>query len=198
MKPIYAVDAWFTKMMDEISFWFQVRVGIPRFYLVPLLNLGALIAIYLKDSRGDSAILGAAFTLITFSGLLTMHFFHIHKRGAETPDMQVNIAVEGMRSNPLYLTARVFAFVMLAGIVVACLITEPSQVPLEIMAFLFLWYPSMIYQHEVPPRRSFAKIFSKKGGLGPSRAVTSNRDAPSEIANLNEEQAHVETKRHVG
>jgi hypothetical protein len=65
------------------------------------------------------------------------------------------------------------------------------------MAFLFLWYPSMIYQHEVPPRRSLAEIFSKKGGLRPSKAIASNRDA-SEIANLNEEEADVETKHHVG
>lgn len=180
MKPIYAADAWFTRLMDEVGFLLQNKAGIPRFYLVPLLTLIALLAIYYRKAGNEPTVIDALFTVITFIGVLTIHFFEIHKRGRETPDMQVNIAVERVRNNPLYLAARVMSVFILAGVMVASLLAFPWRLPLAVIEYLFLWYPCMIYQHQLPPKRNWKSLFAGSGPSGRPGVDAANQDIPAQ------------------
>lgn len=179
MKPIYAIDAWFAGLMDEVGFFLQSRVGIPRFFLVPLLTLIALLAIYYRKTGSEPTLIDAAFTVVTFCGVLSIHFFEIHKRGKDTPDMQVNIAVEGVRNNPIFLTARIMGVFMFMGILISSLIAFPWQVPIAIIEYLFLWYPCMIYQHPLPPKKKLRSIV-KSEAANPPLARAANQDQPME------------------
>jgi hypothetical protein len=152
MKPIYKADNALVRLMDEIGFFFQSRVGIPRFHLVPLLTLIALLSAYY---RTGTDLLNAAGTMLTFACIMFVHVVEVHKKGAATDDLKVNLAVEGLRNNPIYLFFRAAGFVMFVAVVVAQALTAPSKIPLSFVEFLFLFYPLLIYQHEPPARREF-------------------------------------------
>lgn len=148
-KPIHKADDALVRLMDEIGFFLQTRVGISRFHLVPLLTLVALLSAFY---RTGTDLINAAGTLLTFVAIMTVHVFQIHKRGAETEDMKVNIEVEGIRSNPIYFFFRAVGFIMFVAVVIAQALTDPLKVPLSFVEFLFLFYPLLIYQHQPPPK----------------------------------------------
>jgi hypothetical protein len=152
MNLIYKADEALMKLMDEIGFFFQSRVGISRFHLVPLLTLVALLSAFY---RTGTDFLNAAGTMLTFFGVMTVHVFEVHKKGAATEDLKVNLAVEGLRNNPIYLFFRSAGFAMFVVVVIAQALTSPSKIPLSFVEFLFLFYPLLIYQHEPPARREF-------------------------------------------
>ncbi|NTF18159.1 hypothetical protein G6L37_07050 [Agrobacterium rubi] len=152
MKWLQAADNRLIALMDEIGFQLQVKVGIRRYYLVPLLTLVAICIRYLRTDGWQPDLSDMAGDVIAFMLITSTHLFRIHRKGADTDDMQVNIAVEGIRCDPLFLFVRAFCFCMFIVLVTAHVLTRPWYVPMDFVEFFFLLYPIMIYQQEPPPR----------------------------------------------
>lgn len=138
--------------MDQLGFLMQVRVGIRRFYLVPLLTLISLFIGYVRSDGWVPNIGDMVGSMLAFFSVLVMHFFMIHKNGPETDDMSVNVAVEGVRHNPIFLVMRVLCFCLFVILVAVQSIWMPWRIPISFIEFFFLFYPVMIYQQDPPPR----------------------------------------------
>jgi hypothetical protein len=152
LKFLQTCDNRLMALMDEIGFWMQVRVGIRRFYLVPILTLVAIFIRYFRSGTVVPDPGDMAGGVIAFMVIMSIHFFAIHRKGSNTDDTTVNIAVEGVRSNPVYLLMRVLCFCMFVVLTTVLSLTLPWRIPLAFVDFFFLFYPMLIYQQEPPPK----------------------------------------------
>lgn len=149
MKIVDDADAKLISLIDEVGFFAQVKVGISRYYLVPLLTLSSLLATF---ARSGGSLKAMTLTALVFLSVMSLHLFMVHRKGARTEEMAVNVAVEGLRSSSMFLIARTTCFIMFAMVVLAQSITYPWKVPISCIEFFFLFYPTLVYQHEPPPR----------------------------------------------